>query len=95
MPNMGQQVLQVQLDNGVESTAIFQIAEVTRPLVSVARLTSMGNEVVFGLSGGVIRNLKTKEEMCFEKRDGVYLFVLWIPQNGPVANASSGFTGQP
>ena len=92
MPNMGQQVLPVQLENGMNATTIFQIAEVTRPLVSVARLTSMGNEVIFGVSGGIIRNLKTKSEMPFKKKDGVYVFVLWIEPKG---NNSQGFMRQP
>ena len=92
MPNMGQQVLNVTLENNSEATTIFQIAEVTRPLVSVARLTAMGNEVIFGVSGGVIKNLRTQEAMPFTKKDGVYVFTLWLR---PDSNSNSGFIRRP
>ena len=55
----------------------------------------MGNQVIFGLSGGVIRNLRTGAEVPFYKRDGVYVFTMWVAPPEQVVKASPTFVGQP
>ena len=77
--NLGEQHVPVCLSNGARSIATFQIAEVSRPLMSVGRLCEMGNRVLFGANGGVIMNLRTGEMTPFQKEDGVYVFEMWIP----------------
>ena len=77
--NLGEQHVPVCLSNGARTIATFQIAEVSRPLMSVCKLCEMGNRVVFGANGGVILNLRTGEVTPFEKEDGVYVFEMWIP----------------
>ena len=89
--NRGQQRLPVELSNGTRSEALFQVADVTRPLVSVAAVCATGNVVIFGVGGGVIRNLETGAETPFSRRDGVYIFQLWIPP----PEAAPGFAGPP
>ena len=91
MPNQGEQHLPVAFDNGIKTTAIFQIAEVSRPLIGVGRVCEMGNRVIFGSSGGVIVNLSTGKETRFERKEGVYTFTIWIPP----PELAPGFTGQP
>ena len=76
--NLGEQHVPVCLSNGARTIATFQIAEVSRPLMSVCKLCEMGNRVVFGANGGVILNLRTGEVTPFEKEDGVYVFEMWI-----------------
>ena len=49
----------VARDNGVRSFATFQVADVSRPLMSVSKVCGMGNRVVFGAGGGYILNLET------------------------------------
>ena len=77
--NLGQQTIPVAFENGSKCIAIFQVAEVSRPLMSVAKICELGNRVLFGAGGGVIMNLKTGETTPFTKKDGVYIFSLWIP----------------
>ena len=89
--NRGQQSLPVELSNGTRSKALFQVADVTRPLVSVAAVCATGNVVIFGVGGGVIRNLESGAETPFVRRDGIYIFQLWIPP----PEAAPGFAGQP
>jgi hypothetical protein len=89
--NRGQQSLPVELSNGTRSKALFQVADVTRPLVSVAAVCATGNVVIFGVGGGVIRNLETNAETPFVRRDGIYMFQLWIPP----PEAAPGFAGPP
>ena len=91
MPNQGEQHIPVSFENGLNTTAVFQIAEVSRPLVGVGRVCEMGNRVIFGASGGVIVNLATGKETRFERKEGVYTFTIWIPP----PELAPGFTGQP
>ena len=89
--NKGQQKLPVWLDNGEQTVATFQVAEVTRPLFSVARLCERGNRVLFGRNGGVIKSLETGRETKFYRQDGVYLFEMWVPP----PSECPGFSGLP
>ena len=77
--NKGQQRLPIELSNGTRSHALFQVADVSRPLISVASVCATGNVVIFGIGGGVIRNLKTGHETPFSRQDGIYLFSMWVP----------------
>ena len=77
--NLGQQHIPVSLDNGCRTVATFQIAEVSRPLMSVSKVCEMGNRVIFGAGGGYIMNIETGATTKFETKDGIYIFKLWIP----------------
>ena len=57
---------------------LFQIAEVTKPLVSVSAICERGNRVIFGKSGGVVKNLKTGAETPFYKENGIYVLTMWL-----------------
>ena len=62
--------------------------------MSVARICELGNRVMFGAGGGIIMNLQSGEITVFEKKDGVYIFPLWIPPlqetQGALANVPFG-----
>ena len=79
LDNLGQQEIPVAFSNGIRAIATFQIAEVSRPPMSVAKICELGNRVLFGANGGVIVNLNTGQATQFEKEDGVYVFSMWIP----------------
>ena len=79
LDNLGQQELPIAFDNGTRAVATFQIANVSRPLMSVSRICELGNRVLFGASGGVIVNLESGQVTPFEKQDGVYIFSMWMP----------------
>ena len=91
MPNQGEQCIPIALDNGICSTAVFQIAEVSRPLIGVGRVCEMRNRVIFEANGEFIQNLQDGRETPFERKDGVYVFTIWIPP----PSLAQGFTGQP
>ena len=92
--NKAQQRLPIELAKGVRTHAIFQLADVSRPLVSVAKLAEAGKAVIFGCSGGVIRDLRTGVDTPFERRDGIYVFRMKIPPPEAVS-ADSSFARQP
>ena len=51
-PYVGQQRMEVMTDEGIDSRALFQIAEVGRPLTAVSATCDAGNVVVYGPAGG-------------------------------------------
>ena len=77
--NRGQQMLPCMLGNGDATEAVFQVADVSRPLMSVSKVCEAGNRVIFGQSGGAISNISSGKTIVFEMKDGVYIFPLWIP----------------
>ena len=50
----------------------FQLAEVDRPLISVARLVDAGNRVVFGPTGGFIVHVATGRKVQLVRDGNVY-----------------------
>ena len=77
--NLGEQQVPVCLSNGARTIATFQVADVSRPLMSVGKMFEMGNRVIFGANGGVILSLQTGQVTLFIKDEGVYTFEMWIP----------------
>ena len=85
--NLGQTHVPICLDNGARTLATFQVADVSRPLMSVSKVCEMGNRVVFGANGGFIVNLSTGSTTEFIKKEGIYVFVMWVP---PLSEAPFG-----
>ena len=107
LPNLGQQLLSMYTDGGMETSVLFQLCDVTRPLLSVSAICDYCNRVVFGRGGGIIYNLDTGLEIPFARQGGIYSIGLWVCDKGSAAvpasasagaqggqAASSGFTRQ-
>jgi hypothetical protein len=77
--NLGQTHVPISMSNGSRTMATFQVADVSRPLMSVSKVCEMGNRVVFGAGGGYIMNIQTGATTRFETKDGIYVFKMWIP----------------
>ena len=90
----GEQGVKAVTDNGIETEVLFQVCDVTWPLVSISAVCDKGNRVIFGRGGGVIQNLATGAEVPFERRGGVYALGLWVRRvpssdaGGPPAGGS-------
>ena len=71
LANLGEQSICACTEEGDMTGVKFQIADVSKPLVSVSALCEKGNRVIFGRSGGVVKNLRTGKETPFfqEERD--------------------------
>ena len=76
--NLGQQRLKAVTEDGEETEVLFQIADVTKPLVSVSAICERGNRVIFGRAGGVVQSLSTGKLIPFERRNGIYILSLWL-----------------
>ena len=73
IPNLGEQSLQLEIKTGQTVNVVFQVADVTRPILSVARLTEVGHQVRFHKNGGSIVHKQTGKEIAFERHRGVYV----------------------
>ena len=85
LPNLGEQILDIATEEGMEAKVKFQMAEVTRPLCSVSKICDRGHRVVFELGGGCIENLKTGWRIEFARRDNVYILNWWVYDDGSAA----------
>ena len=57
---------------------LFQVAAVSKPLISVSALCERGKRVVFGRAGGVVQNIKTGKQTPFYRQNGIYVLRLWL-----------------
>ena len=85
--NLGQQKIRACTDAWEETEVLFQIADVSKPLVSVSAICERGNRVIFGQNGGLVQNLRTGGVIPFERRNGIYVLSLWMEEG-----TDSGFT---
>ena len=81
LPNLGQQQLAVQTDEGLDTKVVYQIAEVSRPLTAVSGTCDKGNCVVYTPTGGYIYHMKTGNNTQFQRRGGIYELDLWIKED--------------
>ena len=92
LKNLGQQRIMACSEEGDEMEVLFQIADVSKPLVSVSAICERGNRVIFGKSGGVVKNIYTGAEIPFYRRNGIYILSMWLADCDPVENAGeAGF----
>ena len=87
----GEQQFKAYTDNGLETEVLFQVCDVTCPLVSISAICDKGNRVIFGRGGGVVQNLSTGAEVPFERRGGVYAMGLWVRRAPPSAGSEAPF----
>ena len=73
LPNLGEQTVKLTVKDGRQVNATFQVADVTRPILSVARLTESGHQVRFHKNGGSIIHRETGHEIPFVNYRGVYV----------------------
>ena len=50
----------------------MQVADVRKPLMSVAKICDLDHEVIFKKDGGCIRSCTTGEEIKFERHRDIY-----------------------
>ena len=75
MPNEGQLLLNLENDNeGIRKLrSTFQVAGVTRPLMSVSRVCDQGMTCTFSSSDAVVLDKSGKTVARFERIGGLYV----------------------
>ena len=77
LPNLGEIQLPFRTKEGHQCGVVFQVCDVSRPLLSVTALTAKGNSVAFNDQGGVIIG-KDGKRMTFKKESGVYVLEMYV-----------------
>ena len=73
VPNEGQMILNLETDDGAAATATFQVADLTRPLMSVSQICEQGYRCIFEDSCARVVN-KDDQTICkFEKEGQLYV----------------------
>ena len=90
--NVGQQRVAFNTSEGHHAVMPFQVAEVERPLISVAQLATAGHRVVLGETGGQIVHEKSGRTIQLVRRGDVYL--LMMTEGKPSPEAALGFPRQ-
>ena len=67
----------------------WQVTQVSRPLLSVSKLSEAGYDTNLGDKGGTIRNRRTGRVTKVHKRYGIYVLDLWVPNSQ--ASLKQGF----
>ena len=89
IPNLGQSQLNLSDDAvGRDIQSIFQIADVTRPLMSVGRICDEGHTIVFDSVMAIVKG-KDGSELCRFQRNQSGLYVAKLKLRSP-----AGFGGQ-
>ena len=78
LKNLGQQGIHACTEDGEETSVLFQIADVSKPLVSVAPICEKGSRVIFGKSGGAVQNIYTGRQIPLYRRNGIYILSVWL-----------------
>ena len=78
LPNMGQQKLKAQTNEGRIASVVYQIAEVSRPLTAVSQTCDRGYWVIYIPQGGFTQNCQTGARTHFERRGDIYELDLWV-----------------
>ena len=69
IPNMGESQLNLS-DQNRDLTSVFQIASVTRPLMSVGRICDQGHSITFDAVMAVVHAADGTELCKFERQNG-------------------------
>ena len=81
LPNRGQVKLNLRADNGKKGRDVrmtFQVAKVTRPLLSVSKICDAGFTVKFSSTMASIIDQKGKEVCRFMRRGGLYVATMQL-----------------
>ena len=87
IPNLGQKILEVVTEDGVESRIKYQAADVSRTLNSITEICDAGGDegqyVIFSKWGGTVYNPSSQRQTPFEREGGIYTMGMWVkPKSG-------------
>ena len=86
--NLGSLVAMGTCEEGVEMKIDFDIAKVTRPLLSVHKMTSNGHKVIFNEGGGYIQVNGTNHKVNLRQEGRLFMLDLWIKVSQEIGDSS-------
>jgi hypothetical protein len=97
LQNRGKKTLEGYNAEGKKVRMEWQLAKVTKPLMSVGRLTDKGHRVVFDNQvpgGGYIVHKESGTTTPLRKQNGTYEFDIWVKVPEIGKNSAAVFPGQ-
>ena len=93
VPNQGQVRLCMgsKEENGIGMQSIFQVAEITRPLMSVSRICDQDMVCIFAKDHARVENAEGKTVARFERDGGLYTCTMRLKRPSTTSNGQ-GFT---
>ena len=83
IPNEGELYIPLRTMDGWKAGQLYQVAEVRRPLCSIAKLCDNGNRVLFGRGGGIVQNLRNGHCTPFRREGSIYVMDLYVDVDAP------------
>ena len=87
----GERRITGKTSDGTPITITVQVADVKKMLGSVSRMCDANNQVVFDNDGSYIKNKVNGRVTKLDRRNGVYKFDMWIPEDDNQINAVGQF----
>ena len=81
IPNLGEKKFLGITEDGLAREITAQVCEVNKPLLSVSKIVSTGNKVVFDPNGSYIEDINTNERVWMKHQVGMWMVKLWA-KNG-------------
>jgi hypothetical protein len=78
IPNLGEKKFVGHSEEGVMRGITAQVCDVNKALLSVKRMMTAGNRVVFDEDGSFIEDKATKEKMWLKEDKGLFVVKLWV-----------------
>ena len=79
---------------GTAGKILFQVANITKPLVSVSKLPDDGHQVVFDARASYIIHIETGRNMMLKRERGVLIVDASVEPRKTLKNKETGFKGR-
>ena len=87
LKNLGKLVAKGTSEEGIEMKIDFDIAKVTRPLLSIHKMTSNGHKVILHDTGGYIQVKGANTKVNIRQEGRLFMLDLWVKVPQEVANS--------
>ena len=91
MPNLGENEVQGLDVAGDPLSITYQLADVQRPLTSIADICDSGARVVVGQGGGFIFNIQSGKVTPVSRSGKLYELDVWVRRPQNATDSKSGF----
>ena len=82
IPNLGEKKFRGVTIEGKSRNITAQVCDVNKALLSVKKVMSAGNRVVFDGDGSYIEDKASGEKMWMTEEKGMFLLKMWVPKTG-------------
>ena len=86
--NFGECPVKAVLDDNTQMNTLFNIAKITRPLLSVTQMTNNGHQVVFGKDESYVRISNSAKKIKLRKDGQLWMLDMWVQVPEDIARAS-------